>query len=175
MKDDVVVSSPRKVPLKAHYDVTFISTGPQCSAFITSRGIMLAAGNNQGKRLFLRGESSSHFMLSKTPAPVAQVAFSQDHTVLLQTNGLILTLLPNGILKEVKVNSSSDIQNVSIMTKASIGLCMNSKGRIFMWDIKDVDEEHIKAEQLDFDPLHRSQQCVNISVSNDHFIVAFQK
>lgn len=183
VKDDVVVSSPQKVPLKAHYDVTFISAGPQCTAFITSKGLMLASGKNHGKRLMLRAESSSHFMLSKVPAPVAQVAFGQNHTVLLQTNGLILTLLPNGILKEVKLDlifpPDDNIQSVStIVTKTNdVGLCVSSKGRIYKWDIKDIvqEDDHIKAEQLTFDPLHISQQIVNLSVAKEHFIVAFDK
>ena len=93
-------------------DVTFITAGPQCTAFITSKGLMLASGKNHGKRLMLRAESSSHFMLSKVPAPVAQVAFGQDHTVLLQNNGLILTLLPNGIFKKVKLDPDENIQSV---------------------------------------------------------------
>ena len=183
VKDDVVVSSPQKVPLKAHYDVTFISAGPQCTAFITSKGLMLASGKNHGKRLMLRAESSSHFMLSKVPAPVAQVAFGQNHTVLLQTNGLILTLLPNGILKEVKLDlifpPDDNIQSVStIVTKTNdVGLCVSSKGRIYKWDITDIvqEDDHIKAEQLTFDPLHISQQIVNLSVAKEHFIVAFDK
>ena len=178
VKDDVAVSLPQKVPLKAHYDVTFITAGPQCTAFITSKGLMLASGKNHGKRLMLRAESSSHFMLSKVPAPVAQVAFGQDHTVLLQNNGLILTLLPNGIFKKVKLDPDENIQSVSTIAKTNdVGLCVSSKGRIYKWDIKDVGEEdgHIKAEQLTFDPLHISQQMVNLSVAKEHFIVAFDK
>ena len=176
MSEDAVISLPRKVPLKAHYDVTFMAVGHQCSAFITSKGLMFASGKNHTKRLLL-SESTSHiFMPCKVPAPVAQVAFTgKGHTVLLQSNGQILTL-SKGHLKEVRGLDSNDIQCVSAFDGdgGQKGLCVTKEGHVFNWNMTSTDD-FIKAEKLYLDSKLVSEQCVNLSVSKNHFIVAYKK
>ena len=179
MSEDAVISLPQKVPLKAHYDVsvTFMAVGPQCSAFITSKGLMFASGKNHTKRLLLRESTSHIFMPCKVPAPVAQVAFTgKGHTVLLQSNGQILTL-SKGLLKEVRGLDSNDIQCVSAFDAGDggqKGLCVTKEGHVFNWNMTNT-EDFIKAEKLGFDSQLVSENCVNLSVSKNHFIIAYKK